>query len=111
GSNPKPFREASAAWTTALNPLACTDGYYQINYFQPNIGTLRHIGSGSTTIIQNLTGDFNAVGYSTLDNFLWGHDRATDQVSKLGANGSELYAIPNMPAPATNKSRSVGTVP
>ncbi|GAA4443752.1 hypothetical protein GCM10023091_32850 [Ravibacter arvi] len=110
GNNPKPYREASAAWTTALNPLACTDGYYQINYFQPNIGTLRHIGSGSTTIIQNLTGDFNAVGYSTLDNFLWGYDRATDQVFKLGANGSELYAIPNMPAPATNKSRTVGTV-
>lgn len=101
-----PHREASATWLTPT-PLTCTDGYYMIDngtsLFRVNTAT------GTRTFITSVSGDFNAMGYSNVDNFLWGYDRTTNQVFKLG-NGAELFTIPNMPAPASSTSRSVGTV-
>nr|WP_295923888.1 T9SS type A sorting domain-containing protein [uncultured Dyadobacter sp.] len=102
-----PFREASATWSTPLTPFACADAYFYVDnkvLYKVDIATGTR--SGGTPV----QGDPNAIGYNVLDNFIWGYDRSTNQVTKLGANGSELFTIPNMPAPASATSRTVGTV-
>lgn len=111
GVTTHPHREASATWTAAT-ALACTDGYYYVENINGTTSLYRYNLGGTTlrTLITSVTGDYNAMGYSVIDNFLWGYDRTTNQVFKLGSDGSELFTIPNMPTPATSTSRSVGTV-
>lgn len=106
-----PTATASATWTAAT-ALACTDGYYYVENINGTTSLYRYNLGGTTlrTLITSVTGDYNAMGYSVIDNFLWGYDRTTNQVFKLGADGSELFTIPNMPTPTTSTSRSVGTV-
>lgn len=101
-----PHREASVTWT-APSPLTCANGYY----FLDNGTSLYRITSGDTrSFITTVSGDLNAMGYSPIDNFLWGYNRATNQVFKLGSDGAEYYTIPNLPAPVSSTSTTVGTV-
>lgn len=102
-----PYREASATWA-APSPLSCDDGYYQI--LGPGLYRLDKTQLQQSTLLTIVPIDYNAIGYNVNDNFLWGYSRATNQIFKLGSDGSELFTIPNLPTPATSASGSVGTV-
>src|SRR5690606_27413131 len=65
---------------------------------------------GDRTLLYTLTGDLNAIGYSTTDNLLWGYNRTTDQIFKLGSDGViERYTIPNLTYSFAHKF-NIGTV-
>src|SRR5690606_23756315 len=103
-----PTAQASATWT-APTALSCDDGYYQI--LGPNLVRLDKTEIQQTTLLTTLPAtDYNAIGYNVNDNFLWGYSPTTNQVFKLGSDGSELFTIPNLPAPTSTASGSVGTI-
>ncbi|MBD2757418.1 beta strand repeat-containing protein [Spirosoma validum] len=82
-------------------PFACVSKTYQVAV--PTGQTFSSlyefdVNTGSRNTLATLTRTINAIGYSTVDNYIWGFDNNLNQVVRIDANGSILgYTIPNLP--------------
>ncbi|GAA4442276.1 hypothetical protein GCM10023091_28770 [Ravibacter arvi] len=91
------------AFLVTPTPFECSALAYQVTYSGGAYSNLYsyNVATGTRTLISELTVSANAIGYNTLDNYLWGVIASTNQVVKIGANGgTEIYNIPNLPVPS-----------
>jgi len=93
-------------WAQTPIPFDCSGLAYQVtssgggtnsNFYSYNVVT------GSRTLISGLSLNANAVGYNTVDNFIWGMRGGSTQLVKIGSNGAvQTFNIPNLPAPVND---------
>lgn len=103
----------SFSWGQAPTPFTCTNSAYQVS--GPNTGNSTlysyDVATGTQTVVGALSARINAIGYNTLDNYIWGIDVLANQVVKIGANAAlTTYSIPNLPAPTVTPYYNVGEV-
>ncbi len=95
---------SSSTWGQDLTSFNCSAMAYQVTTSGgASSSTLYsyNVATGVRTFISALTMNVNAIGFNTLDNYLWGVVGSSNQVVKIGANGGiEIHNIPNLPAPS-----------
>lgn len=101
------------SWGQEPTAFTCTSSAYQVS--GPNTGNSTlysyNVSTGTQTIIGALPARINAIGYNTLDNYIWGINVLTNQVVKIGANAAlSTYSVPNLPAPTVTPYYNVGEV-
>ena len=104
---------APLVWGQIPTPFTCTNLAYQISGSNTENSSLYsyNVSTGTRTLIGELGSRVNAIGYNTLDNFIWGINVLTNQAVKIGSNASlTAYTIPNLPAPDVTAYYNVGEV-
>lgn len=94
-------------------PFDCSRLAYQVSGSNTENSSLYsyNVSTGTRTLIGELASRINAIGYNTLDNFIWGVNVLTNQVVKIGANASlTAHTIPNLPSPDVTAYYNVGEV-
>lgn len=77
-----------------MEPFQCTDRTYQtdLNKFYSYTYT------GLRFLEATFCGDINGIGYNVKDSFIWGFDRDSYRLVKIGSNQTiEYYVVPNLP--------------
>lgn len=103
----------SFAWAQEPTPFACSNLAYQVSGPNTSNSTLYSydVSTGVRTLIGDLPARVNSIGYSTLDNYIWGINVLTNQVVKIGSNAAiTTHSIPNLPAPTVSAYYNVGEV-
>lgn len=80
-----------------MEPIGCTNVTYQSdsNLFYSYIYT------GQVKTVSYYCANINALGHNTLDNYIWGFDRNSKRLIKIGSGFSiEYFNIPNTPVNA-----------
>ncbi|WP_342089086.1 DUF6923 family protein [Dyadobacter sp. OTU695] len=104
-----PFREASATWV-AQPAFPCSELSYVIgnrNISGSNVsdGYTLDLSSGVTalgkqTLIEGPNAFINAIGYNTVDNYIWGFRYGTNQLVRIGSDWSvTFHDVTGFPSP------------
>lgn len=104
-----PFREASATWA-AQPAFPCSELSYVIgnrNIGGSNVsdGYTLDLSSGVTTLakqtlIEGPNAFINAIGYNTVDNYIWGFRYGTNQLVRIGSDWSvTFHDVTGFPVP------------
>ncbi|PSL21410.1 putative secreted protein (Por secretion system target) [Dyadobacter jiangsuensis] len=104
-----PFREASATWA-AQPAFPCSELSYVIgnrNIGGSNVsdGYTLDLSSGVTTLgkqtlIEGPNAFINAIGYNTVDNYIWGFRYGTNQLVRIGSDWSvTFHDVTGFPSP------------
>lgn len=86
-------------------PFQCSQEGIQVA-LNPSVLYLLNLVTGSLTTVGPITpsGSYNAIGYSVIDNYIYGYGITTDRVIRLSSDATvdTLAAVPNLPAIAFN---------
>lgn len=104
-----PFREATASWV-AQPAFPCSELSYVIgnrNIGGSNVsdGYTLNLSSGVTTLgkqtlIEGPNAFINAIGYNTVDNYIWGFRYGTNQLVRIGSDWSvTFHNVTGFPSP------------
>ncbi|MCE7042514.1 DUF6923 family protein [Dyadobacter sp. CY312] len=103
----------SFTWAQTPTPFECSNLAYQVSGPNDENSILYsyNVSTGARTLLGALPARVNAIGYNTLDNYIWGVNVLTNQVVKIGSNAAlTSYTIPNLPPPAVSAYYNVGEV-
>lgn len=81
-------------------PFSCGQGGIEVAGMPSNLYTINLV-NGVTTLVNQLTpeGNYNAIGYSVIDNYVYGYNRTVNRIVRISSDATAeiLPAVPNLP--------------